>query len=686
MMFGKPPFDGPPPMGMPPFGGPPAGMPPLGGGKPPFDGPPPEMPTEDVSHIARKKLDLRYGEGHPRQVFDIYYPPEGEGPWPVLLHMHGGGFALGDKRDFHIKELLDAVNHGHVFASCNYRRSGDAPFPAAVQDCRLFVKYLKEHAAELNILGDKICAFGGSAGGNLSALFAMNIPQFLGEEEPMDASVACAIDWFGPTDFRRMDEQARQNGVSIADHDEPHSPESQYAGGPLQEMDPDFLAKANPMTYVNENMCPMLIQHGRQDVLVPFAQSEILVEAIEEKLGKGRAVFLPLDDAGHDDPQFKSEENMAILWAFLDEHLKGIKPEKPIWEMPLPKGKAAGSTQAFGLPPMGMPGMPPMGGKPPFDGPPAGMPPFGGPPAMGEKPHVDGMPPLVPIPALSQDILDSIEEKYLDIPYADVSESQKLDLYLPNRKSDKPYPVIVHFHGGAFMICSKRDDSVEPMLRGLERGYAVISAEYRKSGEARYPAMVYDAKAVIRWVRANAEKYNLDTEHIAVWGPSSGGWLSAYTAVTNDNPAFEDLSLGNAGFSSHVHACVDWCGPCAGFLEMDKAIRASGIGVADHDEPMSPESQFLGAPIPKVPELVRLASPMAHVGPDTVPFLIIHGGADPVVPVEQSIAFHEALEAAGVTARLHVAEGKPHHGDPWYHELWVSDMCLDFLDEQFGRN
>ena len=687
MMFGKPPFDGSPPMGMPPFGGPPAGMPPLGGGKPPFDGPPPEMPTQDVSHMARKKLDLRYGEGHPRQVFDIYYPPEGDGPWPVLLHMHGGGFALGDKRDFHIKELLDAVNHGYVFASCNYRRSGDAPFPAAVQDCRLFVKYLKEHAAELNILGDKICAFGGSAGGNLSALFAMNIPQFLGEEEPMDASVACAIDWFGPTDFRRMDEQARQNGVSIADHDEPHSPESQYAGGPLQEMDPDFLAKANPMTYVNENMCPMLIQHGRQDVLVPFAQSEILVEAIEEKLGKGRAVFLPLDDAGHDDPQFKSEENMAILWAFLDEHLKGIKPETPIWEMPLPKGKAAGSTQAFGLPPMGMPGMPPMGGKPPFDGPPpAGMPPFGGPPPRGDKPRADGMPPLVPIPALSQDILDSIEEKYLDIPYGDVSESQKLDLYLPNRKSDKPYPVIVHFHGGAFMICSKRDDSVEPMLRGLERGYAVISAEYRKSGEARYPAMVYDAKAVIRWVRANAEKYNLDTEHIAVWGPSSGGWLSAYTAVTNDNPAFEDLSLGNAGFSSHVHACVDWCGPCAGFLEMDKAIRASGIGVADHDEPMSPESRFLGAQITKVPELVRLASPMAHVGPDTVPFLIIHGGADPVVPVEQSIAFHEALEAAGVTARLHVAEGKPHHGDPWYHELWVSDMCLDFLDEQFGRN
>lgn len=651
MAGGTPPFGGLPPMGN--------GMPPKGG-KPPFDGPLPEMPEQDVSFMKNKRLDLRYGDGHPRQVFDIYYPEEGEGPWPVLLHMHGGGFALGDKRDFHIKELLDAVHHGYAFASCNYRRSGDAPFPAAVLDCRLFVKYLKEHAEEMNILPDKICAFGGSAGGNLSALFAMDIPQFYGESEPMDVSVACAVDWFGPTDFAKMDEQARENGVSIADHDAAISPESQYAGGPLQEMDPEYLAKANPMTYINDKMAPILIQHGKLDVLVPFQQSEIFYNAIVEKLGKGRTIFLPLETAGHDDPQFKSPENMAILWAFLDEHLKGITPPTPLDKMPLPKGEAAGSTQAFGLPPKD--GIPPMGGKPPMD--------------KASFPNP---------PGLAQEILDGIKEKYLDIPYAEVSEAQKLDLYLPNEKSDRPYPVIVHFHGGAFMICSKRDDSVEPMLRGLDRGYAVVSAEYRKSGEARYPAMVYDAKAVIRWVRANAETYNLDPERIAVWGPSSGGWLSSYVAVTNDNPAFEDLSLGNAAYSSRVHACVDWCGPCAGFLAMDEAFKKSGAGVPDHDAPISPESQFLGAPIPHVPELVRLASPIAQIQPDVVPFLIVHGGADAVVPVEQSIAFQEALEAADGMATLYVAEGKPHHGDPWYHELWVSDMCLDFLDNALRR-
>ena len=107
---------------------PPMGMPPMGG-KPPFDGPMPEMPDADISGMANCRLDLRYGDAHPRQVFDIYYPEDGNGPFPVLLHMHGGGFAMGDKRDFHIQELLECTKHGYAFASCNCRRCGGAGLP-----------------------------------------------------------------------------------------------------------------------------------------------------------------------------------------------------------------------------------------------------------------------------------------------------------------------------------------------------------------------------------------------------------------------------------------------------------------------------------------------------------------------------------------------------------------------------
>ena len=140
---------------------------------------------------------------------------------------------------------------------------------------------------------------------------------------------------------------------------------------------------------------------------------------------------------------------------------------------------------------------------------------------------------------LSKEIEAYIKKKILDIPYCDQSSSQILDIWYPNQESDKPYPVIVHFHGGGFKYGGHREDSEEPMLRGTDRGYVVVSVEYRKSGEAHFPAMLYDAKAAIRFLKANAGKYQLDTERIALWGPSAGGWIVSMTALTPGNPAFE---------------------------------------------------------------------------------------------------------------------------------------------------
>lgn len=283
---------------------------------------------------------------------------------------------------------------------------------------------------------------------------------------------------------------------------------------------------------------------------------------------------------------------------------------------------------------------------------------------------------------LSQAFLDSIERKQLDIHYCDDSPMQILDLYWPNQASDKPYPLIIHTHGGAFANGDQRENNAEPMLRGLERGYAVASIQYRRSREALFPAQVYDAKAAVRWLRANAERLNLDPERFAAWGPSSGGWLASMLGVTAGNPAFEDPDQGNPGVSSAVQAVVDWCGPCGGFLEMDAAFRASGLGEATHDLPDSPESRFLGRAITEIPELVRMTCPCAYVHEGMPPVYILHGGADQVVPVEQSIRFRDAIAAvAGEDrVRLHIVEGKRHHGDPWYHEPWVADECLDFLD------
>ena len=90
----------------------------------------------------------------------------------------------------------------------------------------------------------------------------------------------------------------------------------------------------------------------------------------------------------------------------------------------------------------------------------------------------------------------------------------------------------------------------------------------------------------------------------------------------------------------------------------------------------------MGAQITDIPEKCAEACPIAHIRPDAPPFLIIHGDADPVVPLDQSQRFYSALRAAGCGAELYVAPGRGHHGEYWYHEPWVSGMCFDFLDRR----
>lgn len=294
-----------------------------------FDGAAPSMEIKlaDVSWVRRKFLDVPYAGQSPNQRLDIYLPDEGSGPFPLVVHIHGGGFGMGDKRDDHMDTYLQGLKHGFAIASVEYRLSGEAIFPAAVLDCREAFRFLRRHASEYSIDPSRICALGGSAGGNLAAIMGMNIPngQFPGEEGmTFDGSceVKACVDQFGPIDFRHMDEQAKANGISFVDHDQPGSAESSYMGGSLPELSDEWLAKADPTTYISEAMAPMLVEHGCMDKLVPFAQSVNFVNAIYQKLGAGRVEFVPLPNADHEDKEYSSEWNMRVLWGWLDKHLK----------------------------------------------------------------------------------------------------------------------------------------------------------------------------------------------------------------------------------------------------------------------------------------------------------------------------------------------------------------------------
>jgi acetyl esterase/lipase len=279
---------------------------------------------------------------------------------------------------------------------------------------------------------------------------------------------------------------------------------------------------------------------------------------------------------------------------------------------------------------------------------------------------------------------DHIRRKVLDISYASMSPAQKLDIYLPDGER-RLYPVILSIHGGAFMGCDKSDAQVMPMLEGLKRGYAVVALNYRLSWEAQFPALVQDAKAAVRWVRANAQTFNFDPGKIAAWGGSAGGYLSSILGTSAGIPDLEDLTLGNPDQPCTVQAVVDWFGP-TDFLKMDEQLAANGMlpppGLR-HSEADSPESLLLGEVITQIPERVAAANPESYIRSDAPPFLIQHGTRDPIVPVQQSIEFAAKLRSAIGEDRviLELLEGAE-HADEMFESHTNVTRVFDFLDSQ----
>ena len=284
------------------------------------------IPEANVCHIKRKWLDLPYASLSQSQKLDIYLPEHGDGPFPVILHIHGGGFAIGDKRDIHVMAFLKGLERGYAVVSVNYRLSGEAIFPAGLQDIKASIRWLKANSEQYHLDGNRIAACGGSSGGNYAAMVCLtaNVTEFddlsLGNSE-FPCNLQAAVDWFGPTDFLKMDEQLAENGFGPSDHGEADSPESRYLGAKLSDV-PLKVVLANPMTYIHEHMPPLLIQHGRLDSLVPIQQSMMFVEKLMKYVSRDLFEFDIIEGAGHGDPLFETDENMNKVFAFLEKHLK----------------------------------------------------------------------------------------------------------------------------------------------------------------------------------------------------------------------------------------------------------------------------------------------------------------------------------------------------------------------------
>jgi acetyl esterase/lipase len=274
----------------------------------------------------------------------------------------------------------------------------------------------------------------------------------------------------------------------------------------------------------------------------------------------------------------------------------------------------------------------------------------------------------------------SVTPTYMDLAYATVSPTQKLDLYIPSTGSG-PFPVVVMVHGGGFMMGDKADGAgLAGVDQLLAAGYAIASINYRLSGEAKYPAQINDAKAAVRFLRANVAKYNLNPDKFGAWGASAGGNLVSLLGTTCDVTELEGADLGNVDQSSCVQAVVDWFGPID-FLAMDEQFAGTSCP-QNHNDASSPESQLVGAPIQTVPDLVYTTNPMNYITTDDAPFLIQNGSADCNIPPVQGKNLADALSAViGVDNVSYTLIDGAGHGGAQFSAAENLALVINFLDK-----
>lgn len=223
------------------------------------------------------------------------------------------------------------------------------------------------------------------------------------------------------------------------------------------------------------------------------------------------------------------------------------------------------------------------------------------------------------------------------------SNGHKLDLYVP-AGATRPLPLVIWTAGSAWRRDTGKDRAEIVAAQLNPAGYAVAGVSIRSSAQVKFPGQVHDIKAAIRWLRANAAKYNFDPNHIAIMGDSSGGWTASMAAVTGDALEMEG-SVGITGVSSVVQAAVAFYPP-TNFLTMDAWALRKCDPAGCHDGSHSPESDLVGCAIQTCPEKVKAANPMTYISSADRPIVILHGNSDQLVPHNQGEQFYMALNKA----------------------------------------
>lgn len=276
----------------------------------------------DPSAISRKFLDIQYGT-LPEQKLDVYLPEEGDGPWPLIIYVHGGGWMYGTKTLGAISCIIDALNHGYAVMTVDYRLVPNIAFPENIFDVKTAVRWARAHSAEYGFDPERFAMIGDSAGGHITLMigFTAGHPEYEGEQygwAGYSSAVQAICDMYGPADLA-FDHTIwfRESGVKRFPY-----PGKDPGYEPLfGTSNPDLLKLISPISLVHKNIPPTMIQQGTDDGIVAYQHSTALAEKITRVCGADRVLLKLYPGRNHSDKAFLTKENCLEVLAFFDKYL-----------------------------------------------------------------------------------------------------------------------------------------------------------------------------------------------------------------------------------------------------------------------------------------------------------------------------------------------------------------------------
>ena len=274
----------------------------------------------DTTNIRRKFLNCAYGE-EPKQALDIYLPNEGDGPFPAVVFLHGGGWSGGNKKDAQILPFMSGVERGYAVIGLGYRLVPNIRYPENLFDVKASLRWLNENADTYLLDPKRIALAGASAGAHLAMMAAFTMGQAVFEGAPLGptCTVRAVVNQYGPTDFLSQDEHYRQSGCARVSLPDPDAMDSiALMLGIQKSRIPNLIRFLNPIDNVSPAIPPVLLQHGRFDPVIPYQQAVTLYQKIIDICGEGHASLDISEIYTHADPGYADHDSVECIFSFLN--------------------------------------------------------------------------------------------------------------------------------------------------------------------------------------------------------------------------------------------------------------------------------------------------------------------------------------------------------------------------------